>query len=436
MGSSTGGVLSPLGASVESLFNRSARALTNLLTQSKGSTTPASGSASEPSDSFGPDQAGEIAEQFEGFVYRSLVEKLSFSYNSKQAASSGDEGAASSAASANQLTFEFYAESREIEVARFSQRIQNAAENLDGARGNRLVEAGRLTAQRFSLSVSISGAALNGFATGAEQSVNADEAFDSFLAFADDALSKADEVLNKLLELLDGFFKGEGDFETRFNNLLKGLQEGGLLDNPLFASPAANGGGTTVQAAGFQIQLEFEFTSVEVTQGKVQESDPIVFDLDGDGIELTNYRNGANFDLLGSGAAVRTGFVNGGDAFLALDRNGNGTIDDGTELFGDQRGAAHGFEELRKLDSNNDGRIDRNDEKYGDLRLWRDDGDGSTEEGELISLKDAGVSTIDLGYTNINEKTSGGNRLTQTAKFYYEDGRNGRVANALLNYLA
>lgn len=64
----------------------------------------------------------------------------------------------------------------------------------------------------------------------------------------------------------------------------------------------------------------------------VQQSDPITLDLNGNGVELTNYTNGANFDITGSGTKVNTAFVTGGDAFLAINGNGNGHIDSGKEL--------------------------------------------------------------------------------------------------------
>ena len=102
-----------------------------------------------------------------------------------------------------------------------------------------------------------------------------------------------------------------------------------------------------------------------------------VVDLDGDGIELTSHTNGAQFDILGNGQTQNTAFVTGGDAFLAVDRNGDGMINSGKELFGDQHGAANGFEELRKLDANGDGVINRLDPSFSKLALFRDNGDGN-----------------------------------------------------------
>jgi len=173
---------------------------------------------------------------------------------------------------------------------------------------------------------------------------------------------------------------------------------------------------------------------VSATQGEVQQGDPLILDLDGDGIELTSYTDGARFDLLGNGQPVRTAFVTGGDAFLALDRDSDGRIAGGGELFGEQRGAANGFEELRKLDSNADGVIDDLDRNFDRLLLWRDDGNGISEDGELITLAQAGIASISLGYQNVDQAALGGNRIAQIAAFHFTDGCLGRAADALLNY--
>ena len=105
-------------------------------------------------------------------------------------------------------------------------------------------------------------------------------------------------------------------------------------------------------------------------------------------------------------------------------------------MFGDQNGAANGFEELRRLDTNGDGRINQLDANFNKLLLWRDNGNGITEPGELISLADAGIVEISLGYRNVNQSAAGGNRITQVATFVRADGSRGTAADALLNYLA
>ena len=124
-------------------------------------------------------------------------------------------------------------------------------------------------------------------------------------------------------------------------------------------------------------------------------------------------------------------------AWLALRNQArNGRIDNGAELFGDQNGAANGFEELRRLDTNRDGRINRLDAEYDGLLLWRDDGDGQTEAGELIGLAEAGIEEISLGYRNVSQVAAGGNRIAQIASFLRNDGSRGTAADAILNFTA
>ena len=108
--------------------------------------------------------------------------------------------------------------------------------------------------------------------------------------------------------------------------------------------------------------------------------DPLTFDLDGDGLETTAIAatNPILFDHDGDGVKNGTGWVKPDDGFLVRDVNGNGTIDNGRELFGDStiksngQTATDGFDALADLDSNADGKIDSNDTQFNNLRIWRD----------------------------------------------------------------
>ena len=389
---------------------------------------------SQSVDGVGSDQSNAIDDQFEGIVYRSKVERLSLSAALQEAAASfsqSDEGT-SATASAKQLTFDFFAESRSEELIRFNSRTSTVADGLEGDQRSQYVEASRRVAQRFSFSMTISGASLNSFAGTSEplQQANSSDGIDELLKMTNEALADTDDVLNKIFELLDDFFKNsDDDFQTRFQKLYEGLSGLGLL-----GQSGGSSGGTQIQASSFSFQLEFSFESIEVTQ--VQQADPIVLDLDDDGFEITHHADGARFDLRGDGKLASTAFIKGGDAFLAIDRNNNGQIDSGKELFGDQHGAANGFEELRKLDSNGDSVIDSNDNDFAKLLVFRDNGNGKTERGELQTLADAGITQIDLRYANVNERASGGNKIAQRAVFTYADGRRGHAADALLNFTA
>lgn len=121
--------------------------------------------------------------------------------------------------------------------------------------------------------------------------------------------------------------------------------------------------------------------------------DPLLLDLDGHGAETTGLLGARTFDLNGDGQLERVSFVQGSDAFLALDRNGDGLINSGKELFGDQHGAPDGFAELSRFDSNGDGVINQQDPIYQDLRLLFQDGhteDLVAQSIQTLNLRPAG----------------------------------------------
>ena len=167
-----------------------------------------------------------------------------------------------------------------------------------------------------------------------------------------------------------------------------------------------------------------------------QTMSPIILDLDGDGIETTAVLGSTHFDFAGDGFAESTGWASGDDGLLVLDRNGNGRVDDGGELFGNNtllgngQLAANGFAALAELDSNHDGRIDALDAEYGTLLVWRDlDGDGVSEDGELLSLQQAGVQSINLAYSTSGAVDQYGNTLKQTGSFTRTDGATGAATD-------
>ncbi|QKQ26891.1 VCBS repeat-containing protein [Candidatus Reidiella endopervernicosa] len=139
-------------------------------------------------------------------------------------------------------------------------------------------------------------------------------------------------------------------------------------------------------------RTEFEQFSLRQSSNieqPVRRADPLALDLDGNGIQTTGIENGVNFDINADGILDRTSFITGNDAMLAFDRNGNGHIDDGRELFGDQNGHENGFMALADYDKNGDGRIDRKDEIYSKLKLLQIDSSGQQSQRSLF---EAGVS--------------------------------------------
>jgi len=133
---------------------------------------------------------------------------------------------------------------------------------------------------------------------------------------------------------------------------------------------------------------------------------PLVLDFSGASMVRTVplVQSGVEFDLDADGTPEQVGWIDGKTtAFLTLDLNGNGRVDDGRELFGDATQmrspakASDGFEALAQYDSNADGRIDARDPAYAKLKLWFDrNGNGRSESNELVSLKAKKVSWIGL----------------------------------------
>ncbi|WP_295086923.1 calcium-binding protein [Ruminococcus sp.] len=163
--------------------------------------------------------------------------------------------------------------------------------------------------------------------------------------------------------------------------------------------------------------------------------DPIVLDMNNDGFDPTNVNEGVNFDLDANGMAERINWTNGDEALLAYDRNKDGMINDGTEVFGDNTPmadgskAANGFTALSEFDTNQDGIIDKNDENFDKLLVWQDKNhNGISEKSELSTLTENGITSIDLGYENLNSSTETGVVLGNVGKFTYEDGRESRLA--------
>ncbi|RCK81452.1 MAG: hemolysin-type calcium binding protein [Candidatus Ozemobacter sibiricus] len=182
------------------------------------------------------------------------------------------------------------------------------------------------------------------------------------------------------------------------------------------------------------ISLEKVQSRLEIRSAQVKKIDPLVLDLDGNGYDLTEAGEGASFDIDADGRLDRTAWVKGGDALLVLDRNGNGRIDDGRELFGDQNGAANGFLELATFDRTKDGRIDQRDPVFKALQLYRDlNGDGAIQARELASLPELGIASLDLRFIRQLSEIRG-NTLILEASFTRTDGTSGKIGDFQFGY--
>ncbi len=167
---------------------------------------------------------------------------------------------------------------------------------------------------------------------------------------------------------------------------------------------------------------------------------PVVFDLDGDGVELIEARDSTTrFALNENGNTVRNGWVGADDAFLALDRDGDGLISHGAEIsfVKDLEHAASDLEGLAAFDTNGNLSLDAGDERFVEFRVWQDrNQDGVSQQDELRSLNDAGIQSLSLLRTLSDSPASQrGNAISATTEFVRTDGSRGQAADVALQYV-
>ncbi len=159
--------------------------------------------------------------------------------------------------------------------------------------------------------------------------------------------------------------------------------------------------------------------------------DPLVVNYAGSATSLTDETY--SFDLDADGTMDEISFAGEGSGFLAYDKNGDGTINDGSELFGPQTGS--GFNELRAFDQDGNGWIDENDDIYSKLTVWSKDADGNDV---MYSLKEADVGAIYLGDVetqfSINDMDNNTKGVMRSTSFFLKDsGGAGTVSHVDLS---
>jgi hypothetical protein len=167
----------------------------------------------------------------------------------------------------------------------------------------------------------------------------------------------------------------------------------------------------------------WSYTSCSWVPTSCQQS-PIIIDTDGRGFELTSVADGVSFDISGTGSPIRMAWTTPGskNAFLALDRDHDGKVDSGKELFGNYTPQPpsvepNGFLALAVFDmpangGNDDGVIDQNDSIYSHLVLWIDENhDGISQPSELHSLSELGLFSISVSYRESKKTDQFGNQF-------------------------
>lgn len=176
-----------------------------------------------------------------------------------------------------------------------------------------------------------------------------------------------------------------------------------------------------------------------------KDQSPIVIDTDGEGFDLTDPASGVRFDIENSGKPLQLSWTAAGstNAWLVLDRDGDGLISNGTELFGNytpqpDEPVRNGFKALAVYDTpqyggNGDGVISAADAIFPRLRLWRDvNHNGVSEPGELSTLPEAGIISISIRYEDSRWTDAHGNVFRYRAKISTADHRDGKWAYDVL----
>jgi len=206
---------------------------------------------------------------------------------------------------------------------------------------------------------------------------------------------------------------------------------------------------TTVQIASFTTTQACALTTTQIealsssqtnafTQtafDKLTLGTPLILDLNGNGKLSQSITNGVQFDLFNSGNKVNTGWVASGEGLLVMDRNQDGVINNGSELFGsatllpDGQQAANGFAALSAMDTNGDAVISSADKNWSALGVWVDsNSDGVSQPGEVKSLDSLGITQLNLNAQSTRTQDAG-NIVGLVSSYVTNDGATHEMAD-------
>lgn len=167
---------------------------------------------------------------------------------------------------------------------------------------------------------------------------------------------------------------------------------------------------------------------------------PLVIALVDEGIFTLPDDDNIYFDHNNDGVKESTGWIDSNSAFLVFDKNENGIIDNGNEMFGNNTPnilggyAKHGFDALSQYDNNQDNRIDNNDVIWSSLNLWVDKNiNGETDIDELVDIECSGIEAINLIYENNGIIDENGNQFLLTSSVIWNDGRHTEISDIVFN---
>ena len=187
-------------------------------------------------------------------------------------------------------------------------------------------------------------------------------------------------------------------------------------------------GQTSCFKLDFDMSSRFEQYFVRQSDQIISMCDPLVLNFAGDIADLSDQK--FTFDLDCDGEAEEISMLTSGNGFLSLDKNSDGIINDGSELFGTRSG--DGFSDLAEYDNDKNGWIDENDDVFGSLKIWYKDDTGTDK---LLDLKEAGVGAIYLGNadTDFNLRSSNTFDITGAIRragiFLYENAMAGSIVH-------